>query len=245
MKAHFEANTKWLWKLFQVNTIPGRTEANCNINEMLTLCVFIIIHCDLFFSLQSKTNDSQVEAHIFSLKPLTEVGPSNKTVELPSMCSSFEINTVLKWMFSDANCRTLGLLCHLHTPAPCCWCSEHSRSASPASCGTVTSVVFGYRWGHPFKAWQPELGAVVPKSQFSLFLYKLWFHYHLTLMNQISTVKIMLMILRFGFQAKFISFCFEVLLPIHIIACLAPPLGYLGGTSKTRFLFSPSNLFLL
>lgn len=118
MKPHFEANTKWLWKLFQVNTTPGRTEANCNTNEMLTLWVYIIIHCDLFFPLQSKTNDSQVKAPIFSLKPLTEVGPSNKTVELPSMRSSSEINTMLKWMFSDANCLRLGPLCHLHTPAP-------------------------------------------------------------------------------------------------------------------------------
>lgn len=65
MKPHFEANTKWLWKLFQVNTNPGRIEEKCNANEMLTLCVFIIIHCDLFLPLQSKTNDRQVKIHIF------------------------------------------------------------------------------------------------------------------------------------------------------------------------------------
>lgn len=37
-------------------------------------------------------------------------------MELPRICLSFEMDTMLKLKFSDANCIALGFLCYLHAP---------------------------------------------------------------------------------------------------------------------------------
>jgi len=66
MARHIEATTERLWKAFQVNTGTPTTKANCKTNNMLTLCIFIISHYDLFLPLQGTTNDTEVKAQLFS-----------------------------------------------------------------------------------------------------------------------------------------------------------------------------------
>lgn len=74
MKPHIDANTKWLWKLFQVNTIRCRIEAKCNSNEMLMLCV-IIIHCDLFSPCRVRQMTVKSKLNFFSLNLWLKLGP--------------------------------------------------------------------------------------------------------------------------------------------------------------------------
>ena len=65
MTPHIEATTERLWKTFQVNTGTPTPKANCKTNKMLMLCIFIVIHCDLFLPLHGMTNDTEVKAQPF------------------------------------------------------------------------------------------------------------------------------------------------------------------------------------
>lgn len=68
MKAHIEANTKWLGKPFQVNAIAGRTEVNCNTGKMLMLCIFITILHELFFLCRVTQMAVKSKLRFFSLE---------------------------------------------------------------------------------------------------------------------------------------------------------------------------------
>lgn len=143
MIPHTEANTGWLWKPFQVNTITCRTEANCNTNKMLTSALLSLSTVICLFLCRVRQMTVKSKLIFFSLKLwLFSLKPRLSTIsELPKMCSFFEINTMLKLMLPDVNWITVGLLCYLHAS---CAKEPVLRIWPLSSNAAVTCVGFEY-----------------------------------------------------------------------------------------------------
>ena len=71
MARHTEATTERLWKAFQVNTGTPTTKANCETNNMLTLCILSSATVICFFLCRARQMTLKSKLNFFPRKAVT------------------------------------------------------------------------------------------------------------------------------------------------------------------------------